>query len=101
MNKKASMNFLTNLQEGRSTFRLINVLVYGWVGGKNACAYLIGVSVLVGLGARSFTMGQAAYIVTSSKMTKHDKMGYDNQHIFIIFFFYTFSFLAPEVVDLL
>ncbi|KAJ0868714.1 hypothetical protein HanRHA438_Chr11g0481321 [Helianthus annuus] len=38
--------------------------------------------------------------VVSGKVTKHEKVFLDNQHVFIPFAFDTFSFLAPEAVDL-
>jgi hypothetical protein len=74
--------------------------VHGWVGGKHACVDLTGVSPLVGLGTGDFTAGHAALKAVSSKVAKHEKAYSDNQHIFIQFAFDTFSFLAPEVVDL-
>jgi len=76
-------------------------MVYGWVGGKHACVDLIGVSPLVGLGVRPFTVGQTALKAASSKVAKHEKTCSDNQHAFIPFAFDTFGFLAPETVDLL
>jgi hypothetical protein len=56
---------------------------------------------LVGLGVRTFTVGQTTLKAASSKMGKHEKVCSDNQHAFIPFAFDTLSFLAPEVVDLL
>jgi hypothetical protein len=99
--KEAPVNFLTDPQEGRSTLRPADVLVYGWVGGKHACVDLTGVSPLVGLGVGDFTVGRAALKAASSKMTKHEKACSDNQHVFIPFAFDTFGFLAPEAVNLL
>ncbi|MCI53571.1 auxilin-like protein, partial [Trifolium medium] len=49
------MNFLTDPQEGRSTLRTADILVFGWEGGKHACLDLTGVSPLVGLGVGEFT----------------------------------------------
>ena len=40
MKKEALVNFLTDPQGGRSTFRPADVLVYGWIGGKHACVDL-------------------------------------------------------------
>jgi hypothetical protein len=62
--KEASMNFLTDPQEGRSTLRPVDVMVYGWIGGKYVCVDLTGVSLLV---------GRATLKATSSKMAKHEK----------------------------
>jgi len=62
---------------------------------------LTEVSPHVGLEVRAFTVGQAALKAASSKVAKHEKACSDNQHAFIPFVFDTFSFLAPEVVDLL
>ena len=95
------MNFLTDPLDRRSTLRPANVMVYGWVGGKYACVDLTGVSPLVGLGARAFTVGHAALKTVSSKVVKHEKVCSDNQHAFIPFAFNTFGILTPEVVDLL
>jgi len=75
--------------------------VYGWVGGKHACVDLTGVSPLVGLDVRSFTLGQAALKAASNKVVKHEKTCSDNQHTFIPFAFDTFCLLTPEDVDLL
>jgi hypothetical protein len=99
--KEAPVNFLTDPQEGISTLRPADVMVYGWVGGKHACVDLTGVSPLVGLGVGDFIVGRAALKAASSKMAKHEKACIDNQHIFIPFAFDTFGFLAPEAVNLL
>jgi hypothetical protein len=99
--KEVPMNFLTDPLDRRSTPRFADVMAYGWVGGKHACADLTRVSSLVGLGVGPFTVGQTALNVASSKVAKHEKACSDNQHAFIPFAFDTFSFLAPEVVDLL
>ena len=95
------MNFLTDPQEGRSTLRPADVMVYGWVGGKHACVDLTGVSPLVGLREETFTVGQAALKVASSKVAKHEKTCFDNQHAFIPFAFNTFGFLTSEAASLL
>ncbi|GKE10904.1 hypothetical protein Tco_1414455, partial [Tanacetum coccineum] len=71
--KEAHVNFLTNPSDERSTLRSANVLVFGWVGGKHACVDLTGVSPLVGLSSRGFTVGQAALKAASCKVTKHKK----------------------------
>ncbi|KAK2435305.1 hypothetical protein QL285_020378 [Trifolium repens] len=99
--KEASVNFLTDPLEGRSTLRPTDVLVYDWVGGKHACVNLIGVSPLVGLTTGDFTVGQAALKAASSKVAKHERECSENQHVFIHFAFDTFGFLAPEAVDVL
>jgi hypothetical protein len=39
--------------------------------------------------------------LASSKVIKHEKICFDNQHAFIPFVFDTFDFLAQEVVSLL
>jgi hypothetical protein len=96
--KEAPVNFLTDPQEGRSTLRPADVLVYGWVGGKHACVDLTGVSPYVGLRVGDFTVGWAALKTASSKMVKHERTCSDNQHMFISFAFDTFGFLAPEAV---
>ncbi|MCI11580.1 auxilin-like protein [Trifolium medium] len=99
--KEAPVNFLTDPQEGRSTLRPADVMVYGWVDGKHACVDLTRVSPLVGLRTETFTVGQATLKVDSSKVAKHEKTCTHNQHAFISFAFDTFDFLAPEVVSLL
>jgi hypothetical protein len=53
----------------------------------------------VGLG--DFIVEQTALKSASSKMVKYDKVCTDNQHIFILFAFNIFGFLAPKVVNLL
>jgi hypothetical protein len=52
--KKEFVNCLTDPHKGRSTLRPADVVVYGWVGGKHACARvdLTGVLSLAGLRAR-------------------------------------------------
>jgi hypothetical protein len=76
-------------------------MVYGWTGGKHACANLTGVSPLVGLRTETFIAGQTALKVVSCKVAKHEKTYSDNQHAFIPCAFDTFGFLASEVVNLL
>nr|GEZ49743.1 zf-CCHC domain-containing protein/DUF4219 domain-containing protein/UBN2 domain-containing protein [Tanacetum cinerariifolium] len=99
--KEASVNFLTDPSDGRSTLRPADVLIFGWVGGKYACIDLTGVSPLVGLSSRGFTAGRAALKAASCKVTKHEKTCIENQHVFIPFAFDTFGFLALEAVELL
>ncbi|GKB92987.1 hypothetical protein Tco_0979124, partial [Tanacetum coccineum] len=55
--KEAPVNFLTDPSDGRSTLKPVDVLVFGWVGGKHACMNLTEVSPLVGLSNRGFTVG--------------------------------------------
>ncbi|GKA91738.1 hypothetical protein Tco_0813663 [Tanacetum coccineum] len=86
---------------GRSTLRPAYVLVFGFVGGKHACVNLTRVSPLVGLSSRGFTAGHAALKAASFKVTKYEKSCIENQHVFILFAFNTFGFLAPEAVKLL
>ncbi|KAL4573077.1 hypothetical protein LXL04_019870 [Taraxacum kok-saghyz] len=93
--KEAPVNFLTDPLEGRSTLRPADILVFGWIGGKHACVDLTGVSPLVGL------RNEAALKAVSCKVMKHEKACIENQHVFILFAFDTFAFLAPEAVDLL
>ncbi|GKA12065.1 hypothetical protein Tco_0691611 [Tanacetum coccineum] len=99
--KEAPVNFLTDPSDGRSTLRPTDVLVFDWVGGKHACVDLTGVSPLVGLSSRGFTVDQAALKAASCKVAKHEKACIENQHVFIPFAFDTFGFLAPEAVELL
>ncbi|GJV51016.1 putative reverse transcriptase domain-containing protein [Tanacetum coccineum] len=73
-NKEGPVNFLTDASDGRSTLRpAANALVFGWVGGKHACADLTGVSSLVGLSSMGFLAGQTALKASSCKVTKHEK----------------------------
>nr|GFA39901.1 putative reverse transcriptase domain-containing protein [Tanacetum cinerariifolium] len=99
--KEASVNFLTGMSNGRSTLRPVNVLLFGWVGGKHACVDLIGVSPLVGLSSRGFTAGHAALKTASCKVTKHEKACIENRHVFILFAFDTFGFFSPKAMKLL
>lgn len=84
------MNLLTNPLNRRSTIRHVDVMVY-----------LIGVSPLMELGVRAFTVGHASLKDVSRKVVKHEKASTDNQHVFISFAFDTFGFLTLGVVDLL
>ncbi|MCI02441.1 auxilin-like protein, partial [Trifolium medium] len=97
----ASVNFLTDPLEGRSTLRPADVLVYSWVGGKHACVDLTGVSSLVGLATGDFTVGQTTLKAASSKVVKHGGACADNEHVFIHFAFDIFDFLAPEAMNIL
>nr|GEX39437.1 auxilin-like protein [Tanacetum cinerariifolium] len=99
--KKAHVNFLTDPSDERFTVRPVDVLVFGWVGGKHACVDLTEVSPLVGLSSWGFTAGQAALKAASCKVTKHEKTCIENQNVFIPFAFDTFGFLASEAVELL
>ncbi|PNY14926.1 auxilin-like protein [Trifolium pratense] len=76
--KEASVNFLTDPREGRSTLRHADVLAYGWVGRKHVCVDLTEVSPFVGLRDGDFIMGRAARIAASSTMVKHEKVCSDN-----------------------
>ncbi|GKC42514.1 hypothetical protein Tco_1060236 [Tanacetum coccineum] len=98
--KEAPVNFLTDPSDERSTLKPA-VLIFGWVGEKHACVDLTGVSPLVGLSSRGFTVGQAALKAASWKVTKHEKACIKIQHMFIPLAFHTFGFFAPEAVELL
>ncbi|XP_035829967.1 uncharacterized protein LOC118479520 [Helianthus annuus] len=98
--KEAPVNFLTDPLEGRSTLRPADILVFGWVGGKHACVDLTGVSPLVGLGSRAFTVGQAALKAAPGKVIKHEKACLDNQHVFIPLAFDAFGELSAGICDL-
>ncbi|GJU28474.1 putative reverse transcriptase domain-containing protein [Tanacetum coccineum] len=99
--KEASMNFLIDPLEGRSTLRPADILVFGCARGKHACVDLTGVSPLVGLRDNGFVAGQAALKAESRKVAKHEKACLENQHVFITFAFDTFGFLAPKVDEFL
>ncbi|GJT61992.1 pyruvate kinase 1, cytosolic-like protein [Tanacetum coccineum] len=77
---------------------IADVLVFRWIGGKHACVDLIGVSPLVGLSSRGFTVGHAALKAASCKVTKHEKACIENQDVFILLAFDTFDFFAHEAV---
>jgi hypothetical protein len=62
---------------------------------------LTGVSPLVELITRDFTVRQAALKAASSKVAKHERACSNNQHAFIPFAFDTFGFLGPNVVNIL
>ena len=85
--KEAHVKFLTEPSDGRSTMRPTDVLVFEWVGGKHACADLTGAFPLVGLSSRGFKVGHATLKAASCKVTKHDKVCIENQHVFISFAF--------------
>ncbi|GJV17473.1 hypothetical protein Tco_1362796 [Tanacetum coccineum] len=87
----------------RSTLRPDDILVFGWAGGKHSCVDLTGVSLLNTRKLRDngFVAGQAALKAESSKVAKHEKACFENQHVFIPFAFDTFGFLAPEAEEFL
>jgi len=95
MKKETHLNFSTNPLDRKSTLRLVDIMVYGWIGGKHACVDLTEVSPLVEIGVRAFAVGHATLKVASNKMIKHEKTCSDNQHAFISFAFDIFGFLAP------
>jgi hypothetical protein len=68
--------------------------VYVWVGGRYACVDLAEVSLFVGLTTRDFTVVQVTLKAASSKMAKHERTCFENQHAFIHFAFDTFDFLS-------
>ncbi|GJZ90209.1 ankyrin repeat-containing domain, PGG domain protein [Tanacetum coccineum] len=91
--KEAPVNYLTNPSDERSTLRPADVLVFGRVERKHACVDLTGVSPLVGLSSRGFTVGK-------SRLMQSDKTRetcIENQHVSVPFAFDTFCFLPSEV----
>nr|GEW19516.1 auxilin-like protein [Tanacetum cinerariifolium] len=98
--KEERMNFLINSSDGRTTLRPTDILVFGWVGGKYVCVDLNGVSPLVGLSSRGFTMGHATLKVASCKVKKHAKACIETQHMFIPFAFDASGFLSPEALEI-
>lgn len=101
MNKEAPLNFLIDSYEGILTLRSINVLVHGWIEERNACLKFTMVSLSVGPGTEGFTIGHATLKIALSKVAKHEKSCFDNQHAFISLAFDTFDFLEPEALNLL
>ncbi|KAL8229924.1 hypothetical protein R6Q57_014824 [Mikania cordata] len=85
--------------DGRPTLRPANILVFGWEGEKHSCVDLIRVSPLVGLRYTGFVSGHVALKGESDKVAK--KACLENQHVFTLFAFDTFRFLAPEAVNFL
>jgi hypothetical protein len=55
----------------------------------------------IGLRAEIFIVAHAALKAVLSKVFKHEKTCFDNQHAFISFVFDTFNFIAPKIVSLL
>jgi hypothetical protein len=74
--------------------------VYGSVE-KYACINLTGVSLLMRLTTGDFTVGQGGFKAASSKVVKHERACSENQHVFILFAFDIFDFLAPKTVNIL
>jgi hypothetical protein len=67
-------------------------MVYMWVDrGKHACVDLTGVSSLVELRIEAFNVEQTTFKTALSKVGKHEKTCYDNQHVVILFVFDTLS----------
>ncbi|GJY41237.1 hypothetical protein Tco_0428507 [Tanacetum coccineum] len=99
--KEAPVNFLTGPLDGKSTLKPADILIFGWVGGKHACVDLTGVSPLVGLSNRGFTVDQSALKVASCKVTKYENTCIENQHVFVPSTSDNFGFLAPEAMKLL
>ncbi|RHN56102.1 hypothetical protein MtrunA17_Chr5g0425751 [Medicago truncatula] len=66
---------------------------------RKACLDTFGEHVVYCVGP--FIVGMAVLKVASSKVAKHEKAYSDDQHAFIPFVFYPFSFLAPEAINLL
>ncbi|GJQ98661.1 hypothetical protein Tco_0009800 [Tanacetum coccineum] len=58
--ERSTCEFFTHPLDGESTLRRADALIFGWVGEKHACVDLTGVSPLVGLSSRGFTVGHAA-----------------------------------------
>jgi hypothetical protein len=54
MKKETPLNLLTDLLEGQSTLRLVNVLVCGSLGGKYVWVDLTGGSSLMGMTTENF-----------------------------------------------
>ncbi|KAJ0789034.1 putative exostosin [Helianthus annuus] len=99
--KEATVNFLTDPLEGRSTLRHADILVLGWEGGKHACVDLASASPLVGLRDHGFVAGQVITKAKAVKVAKHKKACIENQHVFVPFAFDTFSSLTPNAVRFL
>ncbi|RHN43589.1 hypothetical protein MtrunA17_Chr8g0389551 [Medicago truncatula] len=92
--KETPMNFLTYSLYRRLTLTYVDVMVYRWVGGKQTCVDLTGVSSNVRLMVRAFMVRHAAIKVASNKMVKFEKTCFDNQNAFKSFAFDTFGFLT-------
>lgn len=94
--KRVICEFLNCSHEGRSTLRSTDVLVYEWVEGKHTCMDLCEVSPLVGPRTGDFIVRHASLKIVSSKVVKHVKTYFDNQHIFTPFIFDTINFFNTK-----
>lgn len=59
-----------------------DILFFGWVGRKHDCVDVTEVSPLVGFRTECFTTGHAALKVVECKMTKHENICIENQHVY-------------------
>jgi hypothetical protein len=76
---------------------MMNKYMHGWIGGKYVYYVdFIGISSLMGLGVKDFTVGRAALKAASSKIAKHEKTCYDNQHRFYTIFIRHFWFFSTR-----
>ncbi|KAL8235957.1 hypothetical protein R6Q59_017038 [Mikania micrantha] len=98
--KEALVNFLTDTLEGGLLYGLQIFLVFGWEGG-NTRVWTLQECPLLLLRNNGFVGSHAAIKAESCKVAKHEKACLENQHVFIIFVFDTFGFLALKVVNLL
>ncbi|GKB46972.1 hypothetical protein Tco_0897725, partial [Tanacetum coccineum] len=98
--ERSTCELLTDPSHKRYTLKPPDVFVF-WISWRETCVSGFGVSPLLELSSRGFTVGQIALKAASCKVTKHEKTCIENQHMFIPFAFDTFGFLAPEAVKLL
>ena len=100
MNYKAPVNFLSDLQDGRSTLgnRCFGVLVGR---RKNCMCEIDWCFPLMRLWTKTFIMRQTTLRGSSIKLSKRVKRCFYHQRTFIPIVFDTFNFLASNIVDLL
>lgn len=81
--KETLMGFLTHPQEERSTLRLVDIVVYKWVGEKITYVDLTGVYSFLVLRTVNFTMRLKALKVASNIEAIQEKIYFDNQYVLI------------------
>jgi hypothetical protein len=74
MKKETPLNLLTDLLEGQSTLRLVNVLVCRSLGGKYVWVDLTGGSSLMGMTTENFIVWHTTFKVDSSKVNKYKRV---------------------------
>ncbi|GJX36969.1 hypothetical protein Tco_0250272, partial [Tanacetum coccineum] len=96
--KETLMGFLS--EDGKD-LRPVNLLLFNWIQGKDACVDVTSISSFAGTGVNSYAPGVALHNAVEKKMRRYEIKCADNRYKFIPFDFSTFGEFDKDALNTL